>query len=120
MKKNVQAPRDVVRKLYRRADSRIMECEGWRFQVAGTKAQLCGCKQHIFSCAGGISRFLHLVRTRFHFFQNTIRIRLRIHSSIPCYFPVYNHNRHSELLCIHIIIPFVIALVFLDGFFHAF
>ena len=26
--------------------------------------------------------FLHLVQTRFHFFQNTMRIRLRIHSSI--------------------------------------
>lgn len=28
------------------------------------------------------SRFLHLVRTIFHFFQNTMRIRLRIHSSM--------------------------------------
>ena len=60
--KNVQAPRDVVRKLYRRADSRIMECEGWRFHVAGTKAQLCGRKQHIFSCAGGISRFANVAK----------------------------------------------------------
>ena len=34
------------------------------------------------------SRFLHLVRTIFHFFQNTMRIRLRIHSSMlwmKCY-----------------------------------
>lgn len=29
-------------------------------------------------------RFRYLVRTRFHFFQNTIRMRLRIHSSVPC------------------------------------
>lgn len=28
------------------------------------------------------SRFLHLVRTIFHFFQNTMRIHLRIHSSM--------------------------------------
>lgn len=28
------------------------------------------------------SRFLHLVRTLFHFFQNTMRMRLRIYSSM--------------------------------------